>query len=491
MNNNYNDWSGIPQGIRPPVYKNDDTNLDNQSENQADEQVNFQEQLDNTVDNTVQSVIESDNSFAENNEVILDKNEFNVAEVDKNNFCDSSQQIPIADSQNNNQYQPNNTYNVNQQPAYPQKHNSNYYSCQQIVRNGSFQQHNGYQQAQYQAMNTENICNGMPLSEEGRKQLKFKESLKKTANRVGGSMLLFWGFSQVIALVYMIPLIFTNAYSIENNSLETITLYVLNAILLLTSMPLSGIMLTKMTGQRLGDVIHLKKNSLGNTVLFTVASMGFVMVFNILLSLMNSNLSLFGFTNKMSTYGNVNGIVEYIIYFFSITFVPAIAEEFLFRGAVLGALRKYGDIIAIIMSSALFGIMHGNLVQTPVTFLTGLILGYLTVKTGSIIPSMILHFVNNTLAVITEYLYNSGMSEDLKTVIDLSIMVAIIFAGLICTILLLKIHNEKLFAFEKAENAIPLSQQIGSSFATPCTIIFILLMIVSCVLTLVTDTGLT
>ena len=72
--------------------------------------------------------------------------------------------------------------------------------------------------------------------------------------------------------------------------------------------------------------------------------------------------------------------------------VPAVFEEFAFRGVVLNKLRKFGDSYAIIMSAVLFGLMHGNLSQIPFAFILGLVIGFIAVKTNSIIPGILIHF---------------------------------------------------------------------------------------------------
>ena len=488
MNNNNNNWSEIPQGVRPPVYKNS-----NSTENLVNNQEFVQPENITEVENHTNESLKITDNHPEEQKVTLDKGE--AVSFDNNyiNRQPVNNSINSNNTFNNQQYvnnpqQPYNNFNSgNFQQPIPQRQN-NYYQNGNIEREGCFQQTNTPNQFETYPPNG-NVTNARIMNEEEQKQNFFKRSIRKSCNLVGGSMLIFWGTTQILSFAMIIPLILTNVFT-TTNSIDTVSLYLMNSILLLTALPTAGIILTKMNSYNLEDVLHLKKSEIGDTTKFIVACMGFVMVFNILLTLMNSNLSLFGFENKMSDYGKVDGVVEYILYFLSITIVPAIAEEFLFRGAVLGCLRKYGDVFAIIISSALFGIMHGNFVQTPVTFLTGLALGYLAVKTGSIIPSMILHFVNNALVVVMEIIFDLIDNEKLMAVVDLSIMGAIIIAGLICTVILIKKHKERLFTFEKPETKVSMPSQIGNAFANPCTIIFVLIMIGSGLLTSVLGTGL-
>lgn len=76
-------------------------------------------------------------------------------------------------------------------------------------------------------------------------------------------------------------------------------------------------------------------------------------------------------------------------------------EEILFRGAVMRSLQNFGRRFAVVASALIFGLIHGNLVQTPFAFLVGLVLGYAAMEYG-IWWSIALHFFNN--AIIAELL---------------------------------------------------------------------------------------
>lgn len=73
-----------------------------------------------------------------------------------------------------------------------------------------------------------------------------------------------------------------------------------------------------------------------------------------------------------------------------------ISEELLCRGLVQRTLLPYGKKLAILGSAFLFGMMHGNIVQTPFAFAAGLVLGYVAAE-YSIAWAMVLHLVNNML----------------------------------------------------------------------------------------------
>ena len=71
-----------------------------------------------------------------------------------------------------------------------------------------------------------------------------------------------------------------------------------------------------------------------------------------------------------------------------------IAEELLFRGFLQRSLQPFGKKFAIFGAALLFGMFHGNLIQTPYAFLVGLVLGY-TAAEYSIWWAILLHMINN------------------------------------------------------------------------------------------------
>jgi sodium transport system permease protein len=85
-----------------------------------------------------------------------------------------------------------------------------------------------------------------------------------------------------------------------------------------------------------------------------------------------------------------------------ICLAPAICEELAFRGFILSGLRRMGHKWgAIVLSAALFGLAHGILQQSLGAAAIGVVIGYIAVKTGSILPGMLYHGVHNSLSVLT------------------------------------------------------------------------------------------
>lgn len=94
-------------------------------------------------------------------------------------------------------------------------------------------------------------------------------------------------------------------------------------------------------------------------------------------------------------------ISETMLFVLECAVVPALVEEFAVRGVIMQPLRRYGDRFALLMSSLIFALMHGNMVQIPFAFVAGIALGYFAMSTGSLWTSIAIHFANNLFAVIT------------------------------------------------------------------------------------------
>jgi len=86
---------------------------------------------------------------------------------------------------------------------------------------------------------------------------------------------------------------------------------------------------------------------------------------------------------------------------FHVAMVPAICEEILYRGFVLNLLRRTKAIwTSILITGIIFGFYHLRLSQVIPLSVIGIFLGWITIKSRSLIPAMLAHFVNNAFSVI-------------------------------------------------------------------------------------------
>lgn len=79
-----------------------------------------------------------------------------------------------------------------------------------------------------------------------------------------------------------------------------------------------------------------------------------------------------------------------------------IAEEMFFRGVVLKQASRVSARFGIVFSAVMFGLMHGNPYQFVMATVIGLYFGYITVKTDSLIPSIVCHIAINGMMSVSD-----------------------------------------------------------------------------------------
>lgn len=93
--------------------------------------------------------------------------------------------------------------------------------------------------------------------------------------------------------------------------------------------------------------------------------------------------------------------------YFVIALLAPFVEELIFRGAILRALLEKINKhwVAIAISALLFALIHANPAQMPFAFVAGLFLGWTYYRTGSILPGVAYHWINNSIAFALTKIY--------------------------------------------------------------------------------------
>ena len=102
---------------------------------------------------------------------------------------------------------------------------------------------------------------------------------------------------------------------------------------------------------------------------------------------------------------------NFLFNIFMIGILPAVGEEFIFRGLLQ---RLFKDLlknihVAIFLTGFLFGVMHMQFYGLLPRMILGMILGYLFYWSGSIWVPVFAHFINNSGAIVVSYLANLGL----------------------------------------------------------------------------------
>ena len=131
--------------------------------------------------------------------------------------------------------------------------------------------------------------------------------------------------------------------------------------------------------------------------------------------------------NVMASYNTENIWLSIL----TIALLPAIFEELFFRGAMLSVLSKKKKTSSLLISAALFALVHGSLYAIPSSFFAGIVFGITVYLTDSIYASMITHFINNIMAYFlftySRVLSDAGFDETILITSTLAFLISVYF----------------------------------------------------------------
>lgn len=133
------------------------------------------------------------------------------------------------------------------------------------------------------------------------------------------------------------------------------------------------------------------------------ALMGYGMQIVTTLIMVLVNVLLPSVMEEYNTLVDGSGITTYgLMWVISTLVLPPLVEEAGFRGLGLTYLDRAGVAFAVanIVQALAFGIFHMNLTQGIYTFVLGIALGYVTHRSGSIAPAMLMHLVYNLMGTL-------------------------------------------------------------------------------------------
>lgn len=178
------------------------------------------------------------------------------------------------------------------------------------------------------------------------------------------------------------------------------------------------------------------------------------------------NLIGFNYSTSDTDYSSVGVLFLQIL---TVAILPAVFEETTHRGLLFAAFkgnRKNNGVFIVIITALLFALMHQNIRQTGYTFFDGIIMGLVCYYTGSIYPTIVMHFLNNFFSVMEGYAADNGgyifafvnRAYDflLSNVIGLVIFVVLVIAAAIGIYFLLKLMK-KLTADEREKSEIQIT----------------------------------
>jgi hypothetical protein len=177
-----------------------------------------------------------------------------------------------------------------------------------------------------------------------------------------------------------------------------------------------------------------------------------------------------------------NSVVSLLLNMFTLALLPAVLEEMVYRGYILRTLLPHGKMFAIVVSSAMFALMHGNLLQIPFAFIVGLTCGYLAVKTGKIWVAALLHFLNNFMAVVLQYAGINLTDAQTQKVVAIAFSILGII-GLYSLIALFAGGDPGIREDKDRQQPAPAINKTGALLSAPAIIAYLVVSVILIVLT--------
>ncbi len=281
---------------------------------------------------------------------------------------------------------------------------------------------------------------------------------------------------------------FNGTPMLTNDKLSLIPDMFLNAMASLIGFGVVALIFCKATKTDLNEILPSDKISFKKFA--AVVAIGFTVCItaNYIAQLFSVDLSIFGLETKYADMKTGStSVIEHIVYILAVSAVPAVTEELVYRGCIMGRLRKYGDGFALVASALLFGMMHGNFTQAPFAFVVGLATGWAVIYTNSIFPAMIIHGMNNFMSVVADIAFENLELAGIET-----FYLDFIFMGIYCIVFALALlavyklsKNDKNFCkLKKYDGELSFKERIMTFFTSATIIIFLALTLFECIMTL-------
>lgn len=298
-----------------------------------------------------------------------------------------------------------------------------------------------------------------------------RKKIKKSALTIGLALIIMsvisWLFSVSIGIILTsIGISSANVYKFLQDPAANQVFQIMVSSLIFT---IPYIFIFKTAGFNISELVPLAKPKKQSVLPLFLIGISFCSFANILVSLAGNVFSNLGIDYEVNFGENPQGVFGFLLSFLATVAVPALVEEFACRGLILGSLRKFGEGFAIFTSSIIFGVMHGNFEQMPFAFLVGLVLAFITVKSGTLWIAVAVHAFNNFASVFFKYAF-VGVSRDIQNAVY-TIFLTICLALGVFAIYLLKDNDDK-FKLSKANTVCTEKQKYKWFFTGFAIVIF-------------------
>lgn len=179
------------------------------------------------------------------------------------------------------------------------------------------------------------------------------------------------------------------------------------------SMFITPFLYSKIKGEKLYVGVGLNKRlGIKRTGLALGLAIATVMAFAPLANAFVALIIKSGYDTSSMTSLAINSWGTYVVGIIFLCALPAVCEEFLYRGMIARALGDKGMIFGILTSSLLFALMHGSPIQLVHQFFLGCVCAIIYYSSRNLRACMIVHFTNNFIAITGNFiLFKTGQID--------------------------------------------------------------------------------
>lgn len=311
------------------------------------------------------------------------------------------------------------------------------------------------------------------LRDKARKLLK--SNIRQETSKMGNALIIYIALQLVITGVITAYLLLIARYKIGeiNVFLSTPTnMLPIQGIILMLGMGLPFIGYMYLFRLPLGETVPVRKMRFGNFASLVAFGLGFSITVTYIGNIIsNEDFITGGLSNNQNVLADNQGIgLLYSI--ICICIIPAVVEEFVFRGVILQVLRrKGGDTFAIVLSALMCALVYSN-TQGISAFFISLLMGYLVVFSGSVLPAIVVGLIRSGLS-LTMTLLGMSLSHDKVTAIDAGATIIFIGIALLSAISILHRYPD-FFRIKEDKSSMTLGEKVRVALGTP-SMIFLLL----------------
>ena len=197
------------------------------------------------------------------------------------------------------------------------------------------------------------------------------------------------------------------------------------------------------------------------------------LIYQIYVIILETGLNIFGLSMLEGIQSMMPDSDNFSMFLYACIAAP-IAEELLCRGFVQRTLMPFGKGFAIFGSAFIFGLFHGNILQAPMAFLVGLVLGFVAAE-YSIVWAMILHMINN---MVLGDMLTRLIPDEITASIVLWAMLLLCAVGAIITLVR---RGDAVTAWKRNSRAVPGAYKCF--FSSGGVITFMVVMVLSMIFT--------